>query len=101
MKHIYSILSFFLTVHCQWSEWSKVGSCSKTCGKGLQFFRRRKIVKAANGGNDCRGKEKGKEYCNTQRCPTNGAGSGFGSGYGSGSGLGSGSGCDIQCKSSR
>ena len=62
-------ISIFLTVHCQWSHWIKVGSCSKKCGKGIQNYRRTKMVKAANGGNDCSGKDSGKKYCNTQSCP--------------------------------
>ena len=62
-------ISIFLTVHCQWSHWWKVGSCSKKCGKGIQNYRRKKIVKSANGGNDCKGKDSGKKYCNTQKCP--------------------------------
>ena len=62
-------ISIFLTVHCQWSDWFKVGSCSKKCGKGIQNYRRTKIVKATNGGNDCSGKDSGKKYCNTQSCP--------------------------------
>ena len=67
MNQISSI--FFTVVHCQWSEWSKVGSCSKTCGKGIQNYRRTKLAFTANG-NDCLGKETGKKYCNTQSCPT-------------------------------
>ena len=75
----------FEPVHCQWSQWSKVGPCSKTCGKGIQNYRRRKLAYTANG-NDCIGKETGKKYCNTQRCPIirpNGPGSG----------------CSVECKS--
>ena len=67
MNQISSI--FFTVVHCQWSQWSKVGSCSKTCGKGIQNYRRTKLAFTANG-NDCLGKETGKKYCNTQNCPT-------------------------------
>ena len=77
--------SIFLTVDCQWSKWSKVGPCSKKCGKGIQNYRRRKLPYTANG-NDCIGKETGKKYCNTQRCPIirpNGPGSG----------------CSVECKS--
>ena len=79
--------SIFLTVDCQWSKWSKVGPCSKTCGKGIQNYRRRKLPFTENG-KDCIGKETGKDYCNTQKCQTfrpNGQGSG----------------CRVECKSIR
>ena len=52
-------------------------------GKGIQIYRRTKLVYT---GNDCLGKKTGKKYCNTQRCPIirpNGPGSG----------------CSVECKS--
>ena len=36
-------------------------------GKGIQIYRRTKLVYT---GNDCLGKKTGKKYCNTQNCPT-------------------------------
>ena len=79
--------SIFLSVHCQWSEWWNVGSCSKTCGKGIKNVQRRKLVESSNGGNDCIGKETDQKYCNIRSCPTTISWNG--------------SGCDVQCKASR
>ena len=64
-----------------------VGSCSKTCGKGIQNVQRRKLVESSNGGNDCIGKETDQKYCNIRSCPTTISWNG--------------SGCDVQCKASR
>ena len=59
----------------EWSSWSNVGSCSKTCGGGKQSQERtRSITKnAANGGTACPTnlRETKEIDCNTQACPIN------------------------------
>lgn len=56
-----------------WSEWVTVGSCSKTCGTGVQNYSRTCTNPApANGGAPCSGLNTKQESCNTQLCPVDG-----------------------------
>ena len=54
---------------CQWSDWSKSGECTKTCGGGTQYFERTKLVESQNGGQSCTGGSIKRENCNDQDCP--------------------------------
>ena len=56
-------------VDCQFSEWSKDGGCSKTCGNGTQKWSRYKIQEERYGGKPCDGSLNGVTHCNTQSCP--------------------------------
>ena len=56
-------------VDCQWSEWSKEGGCSKTCGNGTQKWSRYKIQEERYGGKPCNDSLNGMTHCNIQSCP--------------------------------
>ena len=66
------IYELLFSVDCQWSDWSKTGSCSKSCGRGTQNFERTKLVESQNGGQLCTGSHTQSEHCNTQDCPSPG-----------------------------
>ncbi|XP_043576427.1 A disintegrin and metalloproteinase with thrombospondin motifs 3-like isoform X1 [Chiloscyllium plagiosum] len=53
-----------------WGPWSKLGSCSRTCGSGVRFRTRQCINPApANGGQDCPGVNYEYQLCNKEDCP--------------------------------
>ena len=54
---------------CQWSDWSKSGECTKSCGGGTQYFERTIIVTPQNGGQSCTGNPSKSEICNNYDCP--------------------------------
>ena len=56
------------SVDCQWSSWTPIGSCSKSCGGGSQKSKRYKTVSESNGGS-CSGLSEKTYSCNTQKCP--------------------------------
>ena len=56
-------------IDCQWSSWSKLEECSKTCGGGFQIFHRSRQVKSENGGKDCLGNDIKVEECKKHQCP--------------------------------
>ncbi len=58
------------SVDCQWSSWTPSGSCSKSCGGGLQKSTRYKTVPESNGGKLCTGTNEKYDACNTQNCPS-------------------------------
>ena len=66
------IYELLFSVDCQWSDWSKTGSCSKSCGRGTQNFERTKLVESQNGGQLCTGSHTGSAHCNTHDCPSPG-----------------------------
>merc|ERR1712079_104572 len=55
-------------VDCLWSDWTKSGGCTKTCGGGFQYFERTMLVKAQNGGKSCTGGPLKRENCNDHNC---------------------------------
>lgn len=56
------------------TNWSEFGSCSKTCGSGVQAKNRNCSQPApANGGKDCEGASEETQACNTDPCPNIGA----------------------------
>lgn len=57
-------------IECKWTEWKKVGDCSRTCGKGQQKRTRKKQPKAAYGGRDCQGESEDYITCDAGACPT-------------------------------
>ena len=59
------------TVNGAWSEWSKYGSCSVSCGGGT-FSRTRACDNpaAAHGGIECEGTNIEHAICNTHNCPS-------------------------------
>ena len=58
-----------VAVDCQWSDWTKEGGCSKTCGGGIQKWSRHKLQESENGGLPCSGDVTRETSCNTQSCP--------------------------------
>ena len=64
------IYYFDYSVHGGWSGWSNVGSCSKTCGGGVQL-RRRSCNNPAPycGGGGCLGSAENRVPCNNGQCP--------------------------------
>ena len=55
--------------NCHWSEWKRWDSCSATCGRGLQEWRRRcNCIPPVPGGGHCPGFPTKKEDCNNP-CP--------------------------------
>ena len=60
---------FLLSVDCQWGQWGRWTSCTKTCGGGIQTKTR--IQKhAETGGRSCLGKTFKDRHCNTKSCRT-------------------------------
>ena len=58
-----------LQVHGGWSAWSTAGSCSKTCGDGLQNWIRSCTAPApSSNGNGCLGEATQQTNCNHQPC---------------------------------
>ena len=58
-----------LPIDCKWSEWTKQGYCSKSCGDGSQVFTRTILVASQNGGQPCVGQMRKTEPCYLQNCP--------------------------------
>ncbi|XP_041041232.1 A disintegrin and metalloproteinase with thrombospondin motifs 3 [Carcharodon carcharias] len=53
-----------------WGPWSKLGSCSRTCGSGVRFRTRQcNNPVPANGGQDCPGVNYEYQLCNKEDCP--------------------------------
>ncbi|KAL4631333.1 A disintegrin and metalloproteinase with thrombospondin motifs 2-like [Arapaima gigas] len=53
-----------------WGMWSKFGSCSRTCGRGVRFKTREcDNPIPANGGRTCLGPKYEFQLCNTEECP--------------------------------
>jgi len=52
---------------CKVSDWSDWGSCSKTCGGGVQKRTRRVLSQPCSGGANCPNLEESRQ-CNTQSC---------------------------------
>ncbi|KAK5650098.1 hypothetical protein RI129_001127 [Pyrocoelia pectoralis] len=53
-----------------WSDWAKWGSCSRSCGTGVQFRSRLcNNPPPAYGGNNCFGLTEEWKLCNTVKCP--------------------------------
>uniref|UniRef100_A0A8C2T6C8 ADAM metallopeptidase with thrombospondin type 1 motif 13 n=1 Tax=Coturnix japonica TaxID=93934 RepID=A0A8C2T6C8_COTJA len=56
-------------VHGQWSSWSPLSSCSRSCGGGVQIRQRFcNNPRPAFGGKECQGASIQAEMCNTQAC---------------------------------
>ena len=68
MKKQLLLFSGSVQVHCQWSDWSKWGECSKACGGGARYKHRYENVKAKCGGKQCEGKSVISEACNVNPC---------------------------------
>ena len=58
-----------ISVDCVWSDWSKFGECTKSCGGGIQSFERTVLVTSQNGGQSCTGRNIKSENCNNHDCP--------------------------------
>ena len=60
---------FLLSVDCQWGQWGRWASCTKTCGGGTQISTRRIKRQAQNGGRDCVERKTKTQQCNKNSCP--------------------------------
>ena len=56
--------------NCVWNTWEAWGSCSLTCGSGVQS-RQRSKEGPRHGGQECDGEPTEDQDCNTQACPGN------------------------------
>ena len=57
-------------VDCEWDDWIN-GTCSVTCGGGVQTNTRTWLTEGQNGGANCTGASTVTEGCNTFECPGN------------------------------
>lgn len=56
-----------------WGPWSPWGSCSRTCGGGVQFsYRHCDSPKPQHGGRYCEGQRAKYQSCHTNECPPDG-----------------------------
>ena len=66
----YLILHFYILVNGGWGSWTTQGTCSKTCGVGVQSRSRTCDNPApAHSGSPCSGSSSGTESCNLTPCP--------------------------------
>lgn len=62
-----------LAVDGGWGPWSPWGSCSRTCGGGVQFsYRHCDSPKPQHGGRYCEGQRAKYQSCHTDECPPDG-----------------------------
>lgn len=59
-------------VNGRWTTWRSWGSCSKTCGRGLQSRTRSCFPPPLHGGKDCIGWNREVRTCNLRPCPVHG-----------------------------
>lgn len=63
----------FAQVDGRWGKWGQFGSCSRTCGGGVQLSRREcNNPVPSNGGKYCQGVRVKYRSCNLNRCPDTG-----------------------------
>lgn len=56
-----------------WGPWSPWGSCSRSCGGGVQFsYRHCDSPKPQHGGRYCEGQRAKYQSCHTDECPADG-----------------------------
>ena len=61
----------YVLVNGNWSEWSPFGTCSDSCGGGIQFrFRTCDNPPPQYGGSECDGEVGDSRPCNTHHCPS-------------------------------
>ena len=53
---------------CEWGNWGKWSTCSKSCETGKRKRKRKKTVKEQHGGT-CPEPSEEEESCNSQACP--------------------------------
>ena len=63
----------YFQVDGRWGKWGQFGSCSRTCGGGVQLSRREcNNPVPSNGGKYCQGVRVKYRSCNLNRCPDKG-----------------------------
>ena len=63
--------TFFFSVDGKWSGWKAWGTCTKSCGGGLQTSSRTCTnPPPTNGGEECGGENERSRDCNPQPCPS-------------------------------
>lgn len=77
----FNLLHHFLIIYCfvhfqvdgRWGKWGPFGSCSRTCGGGVQLSKREcNNPIPSNGGKYCQGVRVKYRSCNLNRCPDTG-----------------------------
>lgn len=58
-------------VNCLWTDWNNWGSCSQTCGGGIQLRNRSHFRESAYGGTACLGRQLDTANCNMDPCLNN------------------------------
>uniref|UniRef100_A0A8B9HV82 ADAM metallopeptidase with thrombospondin type 1 motif, 2 n=1 Tax=Astyanax mexicanus TaxID=7994 RepID=A0A8B9HV82_ASTMX len=67
--HCIKLTSDILRQDGHWGQWTKFGSCSRTCGAGVRFRTRQcDNPIPANGGRTCYGNNYEFQLCNTEEC---------------------------------
>uniref|UniRef100_A0AAY4BUS6 ADAM metallopeptidase with thrombospondin type 1 motif 2 n=1 Tax=Denticeps clupeoides TaxID=299321 RepID=A0AAY4BUS6_9TELE len=67
--HCITLTSDILRQDGSWGQWTKFGSCSRTCGGGVRFRTREcDNPMPANGGRTCYGNNYEFQLCNTEEC---------------------------------
>ena len=62
-------ISYVHLVNCLWSVW-KESDCSSSCGPEAFRTKSRTVIRQAENGGTCKGKNQEIESCNLARCPT-------------------------------
>lgn len=60
----------FITVDCEWNDWSNWTQCTVTCDGGVQVRTRTKKTEALHNGQECTGANNETRSCNTEECPS-------------------------------
>lgn len=69
----YSPIFVYFQVDGRWGKWGQFGSCSRTCGGGVQLSKREcNNPVPSNGGKYCQGVRVKYRSCNLNRCPDTG-----------------------------
>lgn len=54
---------------CKWAEWRDWATCTKTCGGGVKYRQREKLVNKRGNGASCSGDSSDSRICNDNDCP--------------------------------
>ena len=63
------VTQIIFVVPCEWDEWGEWGTCSKTCGGGLETRTRKIKQREAFGGAPCVGNTTESRPCAMNECP--------------------------------
>ena len=66
---INTLIQIIISVPCEWDDWGEWGTCSKTCGGGLETRTRKIKQREAFGGAPCTGNDTESRPCAMNECP--------------------------------